>query len=88
MKFVIALTALLSSVVATASSVPEIAANSPLGQNLLNHARRLDQNEPDYTWMSGYSIKFVRCCMLLRVMYCAIYTGRSVVRNSSYLAVR
>ena len=61
MKFIVALTALLASlsVVAAATGVPEISADSLLGQNLLSHARRLDQNEPDQSWISGYSVKFV-----------------------------
>ena len=61
MKFIVALTALLASlsVVAAATGVPEISADSLLGQNLLSQARRLDQNEPDQSWISGYSVKFV-----------------------------
>ena len=60
MKFIVALTALLaSSSVVAAGGVPEISADSVLGQNLLSHARRLDQNEPDQSWISGYSVKFV-----------------------------
>lgn len=62
MKFVLAaLTALLAT---AAAAVPEISANSALGKNLLHHARRLDgeeqEDEEEYSWVSGYALKFVR----------------------------
>mmetsp|Transcript_18861 Transcript_18861/g.34127 ORF Transcript_18861/g.34127 Transcript_18861/m.34127 type:complete len:390 (-) Transcript_18861:145-1314(-) len=40
----------------------DIKADSPLGNKVMEHARRLDQNqEVDYTWVAGYSIKFQGC---------------------------
>jgi len=60
--------ALIALVVAVANAAkPELSANSPLGQNLMHHARRLDQaqNEEEdqweqtNNWVANYSIKFV-----------------------------
>jgi hypothetical protein len=48
----------------TTKQVPlkDVKADSPLGAKLLSQARRLDQNEEeDFTWVSGYSIKFQGC---------------------------
>lgn len=38
----------------------DIKADSPLGMKILSQARRLDQEE-DFTWVYGYSIKFQGC---------------------------
>lgn len=57
MKFLYALASLLSM-----ASAIDILVQSDLGQNLLSHARCLDQDaEADYTWVSGYSFKFQGC---------------------------
>ena len=41
----------------------DIKADSPLGNKVMESARRLDQTdgEVDYTWVAGYSIKFQGC---------------------------
>jgi hypothetical protein len=40
----------------------DVKADSPLGAKLLSQARKLDQEEEeDFTWVSGYSIKFQGC---------------------------
>jgi len=59
--------ALIALVVAVANAAkPELSANSPLGQNLMHHARRLDQAQAEEdeweqtnNWVANYSIKFV-----------------------------
>lgn len=38
-----------------------LSANSPLGSRLLSKARRLDQDEYDFTWAADYSIVFHSC---------------------------
>eukprot|EP00541_Cyclophora_tenuis_P011267 CAMPEP_0116555480 /NCGR_PEP_ID=MMETSP0397-20121206/8171_1 /TAXON_ID=216820 /ORGANISM="Cyclophora tenuis, Strain ECT3854" /LENGTH=377 /DNA_ID=CAMNT_0004080757 /DNA_START=86 /DNA_END=1219 /DNA_ORIENTATION=- len=39
-----------------------VKADSKMGQNLLSKARKLEQNdEVDFTWVSGYSLKFQGC---------------------------
>jgi hypothetical protein len=46
-----------------ASAFIELPVNSPLGQRLLQQARRLDQTNAAYqqTWLANYSIKFLGC---------------------------
>jgi len=39
----------------------EITTNSDYGKSLLASARRLDEDGVDYTWMSGFSLKFQGC---------------------------
>eukprot|EP00978_Attheya_sp_CCMP212_P020112 scaffold57209_cov52-Attheya_sp.AAC.3 len=39
----------------------DIPADSKLGNSILSQARRLDEDELDYTFVSGYSIKFQGC---------------------------
>jgi hypothetical protein len=39
----------------------EIDATSPIGRSLLSKARALENADADFTWVSGYSIKFVKC---------------------------
>lgn len=46
----------------TPSLKGELTADSPLGNRLLSKARRLDEdNAVDYSWVSGYSLKFLGC---------------------------
>jgi hypothetical protein len=42
-------------------SLDNVQADSPLGMSLLSKARRLDDAAEDYTWISGFSIKFQGC---------------------------
>jgi hypothetical protein len=68
LSFAILLSA-VSSVVARTRSIPiaqdGLAADSELGMKILSQARLLEggQNEAavDYTWVSGYSLKFQGC---------------------------
>ncbi|KAL3796418.1 hypothetical protein HJC23_004215 [Cyclotella cryptica] len=39
----------------------EISATSQIGRTLLSKARSLENNNADFSWVSGYSIKFVKC---------------------------
>jgi len=46
----------------TKSLTGEITADSPLGSKLLSKARRLDEDEEvDYSWITGMSVKFQGC---------------------------
>lgn len=46
----------------TPSMKGELTADSPLGSKLMSKARRLDEeNAVDYSWISGYSLKFLGC---------------------------
>lgn len=51
--------------IASASATPEISANSQIGQNLLSHARRLENADDEWdgnnNWVAGYSVKFQGC---------------------------
>lgn len=53
------------SLISSASAIPEISANSQMGQNLLSHARRLENAEEEWdgnnNWVAGYSVKFQGC---------------------------
>lgn len=68
MKLLIAFAALVAAVsgkkTAPAKTVQlkDIELNSPLGNKVMEHARRLDQNEEiDFTWVANYAIKFQGC---------------------------
>lgn len=63
MKFSVALLSLISATAATKVDVAsvDIKADSKIGHKLLSQARKLDQDEIDFTWVSGYSIKFQGC---------------------------
>ena len=66
MKFAAALLTLLSGASASSSTVmhemKDIKADSPLGMKLLSQARNLEENgEFEYTWVTGYSLKFEGC---------------------------
>jgi len=64
MKFAAALLSLLSGAAASSTIMHEmkdIKADSPLGMKLLSHARNLEEQEFDYTWVAGYSLKFEGC---------------------------
>ena len=57
MMFLYAIAALV-----IASVNADVTTNSLMGQNIMAHARRLDQNaEFSDAWVSGYSIKFQGC---------------------------
>lgn len=65
MKCVYILSSLLFAVTASAMDIPM---NSVMGQHLLTKARKLEQNgddnanqEVDYSWIAGYSMKFQGC---------------------------
>jgi hypothetical protein len=60
MKFILAFTALLGTSMVNAA---EISSDSVAGQNILANARRLADNNADYTntWLTGYSVKFQGC---------------------------
>jgi hypothetical protein len=68
MKLFVAFAALVASVSGKAIKAPrktielkDIKVDSPLGSKVMEHARRLDQGEVDYTWVANYSIKFQGC---------------------------
>jgi len=65
MKFAAALLTLLSGASASSTVMHEmkdIKADSPFGMKLLSQARKLDENAAfDYTWVTGYSLKFEGC---------------------------
>jgi hypothetical protein len=42
-------------------ALKDIKADSPLGAKLLSQARKLDQQEEDFTWVVGYSLTFQGC---------------------------
>mmetsp|Transcript_16235 Transcript_16235/g.29459 ORF Transcript_16235/g.29459 Transcript_16235/m.29459 type:complete len:439 (-) Transcript_16235:240-1556(-) len=53
--------AIASLLVGTAAATSSIQANSKVGKNLLNRARRLDGGNGDMTWAVNYSLKFEKC---------------------------
>jgi len=67
MKLFVALAALVATV--SGKAVPQqkvielkdIQVDSPLGNKVMENARRLDDAEIDFTWVAGYSIKFQGC---------------------------
>lgn len=62
-KQVFILSALASTVAAgrVIRKSHEMSVTSATGKKLLSKARRLDDEDVDYTWMSNYSIKFDKC---------------------------
>jgi hypothetical protein len=57
MKLALTLLSLIGSTAATGS----ISATSNIGQNILSKARRLEENQVDYTWVANMSLKFQGC---------------------------
>jgi len=57
MKLALALLSALTGSAAAAS----IKATSRIGQSILSKARRLEENEVDYTWVANMSLKFQGC---------------------------
>jgi len=53
--------ALVSSIFGAANATASISATSTVGQKVLSKARRLEQNEVDYTWVADMSLKFQGC---------------------------
>ena len=53
--------ALVSSIFGAANATPSISATSTVGQKVLSKARRLEENEVDYTWVADMSLKFQGC---------------------------
>lgn len=45
----------------TKSISGDLTADSVLGNRILSKARRLDEDEADFSWVSGYSLKFQGC---------------------------
>merc|ERR1719410_1991872 len=45
----------------TKSISGDLTADSVLGNRVLSKARRLDEEEADFSWVSGYSLKFQGC---------------------------
>jgi hypothetical protein len=45
----------------TAASAASISTTSQFGRTLLSSARRLEENQPDYTWVANMSLKFQGC---------------------------
>ena len=64
MKFFLAITAVLAAYVNAFANVPydgSIKADSALGTKLLSHARLLNEEAVEATWVAGYSLKFQGC---------------------------
>lgn len=66
MKFTAAISLLFTTIAsAVATQYVELPntvdASSPLGKSVISQARKLEGGEVDYSWVSGYSIKFQGC---------------------------
>jgi hypothetical protein len=64
MKFALSLIAAAFGAASAAKDITpgaSIAADSKMGTHLLSQARRLDDNNENFQWVSGYSIKFQGC---------------------------
>jgi hypothetical protein len=57
----LAISSLLVGTAAATSSSSSIRANSKVGKNLLNRARRLDGGDVNMSWAANYSLKFEKC---------------------------
>jgi hypothetical protein len=62
--------AIIASLLASAAAfvpIGGIDVHSKAGQKLMSKARSLENNKQDYSWMVGYTIKYLGCTSLMQV---------------------